>query len=148
MAVKFKFSICKQYSNAPATTMKKSSRFHESAKYVFLPYIPIAIILIVSSKEKNAKMMSSKICNGTTHNGKRTSRILCIYKCVEMTASYLQNFTSICHACIVNTRLIHAQCNTVEQNNQYRNSFKPCILSKFLFKENIWKLNLMNDNMY
>lgn len=45
--------------------MKKSSRFQESAKYVFLPYIPIATILIVISKEKNAKIMSSKICNAT-----------------------------------------------------------------------------------
>lgn len=37
MAVKFKFSIFKQYSNAPDNTMKKSKRFHESAKYVFFP---------------------------------------------------------------------------------------------------------------
>lgn len=37
MAVKFKFSMFKQYSSAPDITMKKSKRFHESAKYVFLP---------------------------------------------------------------------------------------------------------------
>lgn len=37
IAVKFKFSMCKQYSSAPDSTMKKSSRFHESARYVFLP---------------------------------------------------------------------------------------------------------------
>jgi hypothetical protein len=32
IAVKFKFSTCKQYSRAPDSTMKKSSRFHESAR--------------------------------------------------------------------------------------------------------------------
>lgn len=72
IAVKFKFSICKQYSNAPATTMKKSKRFHESAKYVFLPYIPIAIILIVISNAKNAKIISSNILMFQKKKKKRT----------------------------------------------------------------------------
>ena len=40
IAVKFKFSTCKQYSKAPDMTMKKSKRFHESAKYVPLPHPP------------------------------------------------------------------------------------------------------------
>lgn len=62
IAVKFKFSTFKQYSKAPDSTMKKSNRFHESARYVFLPYTPIAIIFMVISKEKNANMISSNIC--------------------------------------------------------------------------------------
>lgn len=37
MAVKFKFSMFKQYSSAPDNTIKKSKRFQESARYVFLP---------------------------------------------------------------------------------------------------------------
>lgn len=37
IAVKLRFSTCRQYSRAPASTMKKSSRFQESARYVFLP---------------------------------------------------------------------------------------------------------------
>lgn len=61
IAVKFKFSMFKQYSRAPDSTMKKSKRFHESARYVFFPYTPIAIILMVISKEKNANMISSNI---------------------------------------------------------------------------------------
>lgn len=32
IAVKFKFSTCKKYSKAPDITMKKSKRFHESAR--------------------------------------------------------------------------------------------------------------------
>lgn len=46
----------------PASTMKRSSLFHESAKYVPLPYAPIATILMVISIEKKAKMRSSKSC--------------------------------------------------------------------------------------
>lgn len=61
IAVKLRFSMCKQYSRAPDNTIKKSKRFHESARYVFFPYIPIATILILISSEKNAKIMSSKV---------------------------------------------------------------------------------------
>lgn len=32
IAVRFRFSMCKQYSSAPDSTMKKSKRFHESAR--------------------------------------------------------------------------------------------------------------------
>lgn len=63
MAVKFKFSIFRQYSSAPDSTMKKSKRFHESARYVFLPQTPIATILMLISMEKNTNMISSNICN-------------------------------------------------------------------------------------
>lgn len=63
IAVKFKFSTCKKYSKAPDITMKKSKRFHESARYVPRPHPPMAIIFIVISNEKNAKITSSKICN-------------------------------------------------------------------------------------
>lgn len=62
IAVKFRLSTCRQYSIAPDKTIKKSKRFHESAKYVPLPNAPMAIILTVISNEKNAKMMSSNIC--------------------------------------------------------------------------------------
>lgn len=33
IAEKFMFTSFKKYSNAPANTMKRSKRFHESAKY-------------------------------------------------------------------------------------------------------------------
>lgn len=62
IAVKFKLSKFRgKYSSPPRTTITKSKRFHESAKYAFFPYDPIAIIFIVSSSEKNAKIMSSNI---------------------------------------------------------------------------------------
>lgn len=61
MAVKFKFSTCITYSSRPAKTIKKSKRFHESAKYVVLPYIPIATILMHISKAKKANMISSNV---------------------------------------------------------------------------------------
>lgn len=63
IAVKFKFSMFKQYSSAPDSTMKKSKRFHESARQVFFPQTPIATIFMLISKEKNANIMSSNICN-------------------------------------------------------------------------------------
>lgn len=37
IAVRFRFSTCRQYSSAPASTIKKSRRFQESARYVFFP---------------------------------------------------------------------------------------------------------------
>lgn len=60
-ADRFKLSL-RPYSAAPASTITKSKQFHESARYVPRPYTPIAIILIVISNEKKAKIKSSKSC--------------------------------------------------------------------------------------
>lgn len=70
-AERFKLSL-RPYSAAPAKTITKSRRFHESARYVPRPYTPIAIILIVISNEKKAKIKSSKSYKETN----RKSRII------------------------------------------------------------------------
>lgn len=60
IAVKFKLSICRQYSKTPAHTIKQSNLFQVSARYVPGPYNPMAIILINISIVKKTNIISSK----------------------------------------------------------------------------------------
>ena len=54
-------TVGKSIFTYPATTMKQSSLFHVSARYVPLPKMPMATILMNISMAKKAKMKSSSI---------------------------------------------------------------------------------------
>lgn len=88
IAVKF-VSTCEKYSKAPDITMKKSKRFHESAKYVPLPQKPMAIIFMSISNVKNANITSSK----TYENGRQKREIIIkiLYKKKSFTKIFISS---------------------------------------------------------